>query len=70
MVIAKKFLLNSLGRFLIIESSTIVIIFSFLPPPTLAQSKAFYGKVVGTEFSVIQVKGNDGKVSVFCCVRN
>jgi len=31
----------------------------------LAEPKVFYGKVVGTEFSVIQVRGDDGKVSVF-----
>jgi hypothetical protein len=42
-----------------------LIIFPFLTHPALAEPKAFYGKVVGTEFSVIQVRGDDGKVSVF-----
>jgi len=39
--------------------------FFFLASPTLAQPQVYYGKLVGTEFSVIQVRGNDGKVSVF-----
>ena len=43
----------------------ILIIFPFLTNPALAEAKVFYGKVVGTEFSVIQVRGDDGKVSVF-----
>jgi hypothetical protein len=43
----------------------ILIIFPFLTNPALAEPKVFYGKVVGTEFSVIQVRGDDGKVSVF-----
>jgi hypothetical protein len=43
----------------------ILIIFLLLTNPTLAEAKVFYGKVVGTEFSVIQVRGDDGKVSVF-----
>ena len=43
----------------------ILINFSFLTAPALAEPRVFYGKVVGTEFSVIQVRGDDGKVSVF-----
>jgi len=43
----------------------ILIIFPFLTNPALDEPKVFYGKVVGTEFSVIQVRGDDGKVSVF-----
>jgi len=41
------------------------IIFSFLTTPALAEHGVFDGKVVGTEFSVIQVKGDNGRVSVF-----
>ncbi len=37
----------------------------FFAASAWAEYAAFYGKVVGTEFSVIQVKGDDGKVSVF-----
>jgi len=33
--------------------------------PTLAQPKVHHVAVVGTEFFVIQVRGDDGKVSVF-----
>lgn len=43
----------------------ILINFSFLTTSALADPRVFYGKVVGTEFSVIQVRGDDGKVSVF-----
>jgi hypothetical protein len=43
----------------------ISIIFSLLTTPVLAEHGVFYGKVVGTEFSVIQVKGDNGRVSVF-----
>jgi len=40
---------------------------NFLTFSTLAwaEPKVFYGKVVGTQFSVIQVRGDDSRVSVF-----
>ncbi len=41
------------------------IIFSLITTPALAEHGVFYGKVVGTEFKVIQVRGADGKVSAF-----
>ena len=34
-------------------------------PLNIAEAAVFYGTVVGTEAKVIQVKGKDGKVSVF-----
>ncbi len=47
----------------------IILIFLFVWIIFFAASawaeQAFYGKVVGTEFSVIQVRGDDGKISVF-----
>ncbi len=47
----------------------IILIFLFVWVIFFASSaraeQAFYGKVVGTEFSVIQVRGDDGKISVF-----
>jgi len=43
----------------------ILMIFPFLTNLALAEPRVYYGKVVGTEFSVIQVRGDDGKVSVF-----
>ena len=52
-------------RFLVGGLLAVLIIFLLLTNPALAEAKVFYGKVVGTEFSVIQVRGNDGKVSVF-----
>jgi len=41
------------------------IIFSLLTTPALAEHGVFHGKVVGTEFFAIQVKGDDGRISVF-----
>ena len=52
-------------RFLLIGFFTVLIIFSTMATPVLAIPRVFHGKVVGTEFSVIQVRGNDGKISVF-----
>ena len=43
----------------------VTIFFSLLTTPALAEHGVFHGKVVGTEFTVIQVRGHDGKVSVF-----
>jgi hypothetical protein len=39
------------------------ILFSLLTTPGLAEAKGFHGKVVGTEFNVIQVRGDDGRIS-------
>jgi hypothetical protein len=65
MVAFRRFLLNFVWRFLIIGFFVAPIIFSIMLTPALAQPKVYYGKVVGTEFSVIQVKGDNGRVSVF-----
>ena len=65
MVIFRRFPLHCVGRFLMIGFFTALIIFSITLIPALAEPRVFYGKVVGTEFSVIQVRGDDGKVSVF-----
>jgi hypothetical protein len=32
-----------------------------------ARPSVYYGRVVGIEFSVLQVRGEDGRVSVFWC---
>jgi hypothetical protein len=32
-----------------------------------ASSRVYYGRVVGIEFSLLQVRGEDGRVSVFWC---
>jgi hypothetical protein len=65
MVIFRRFPLNCVCRFQIIGFFAVLIIFSIMLTPALAEPRVFYGKVVGTEFSVIQVRGDDGKVSVF-----
>jgi hypothetical protein len=43
----------------------VLIIFSLRATPALAGHGVFYGKVVGIEFSVIQVRGDNGRISVF-----
>ncbi len=42
-----------------------LMICSFLVNTIEAEPRVYYGKVVGTEFTVIQVKGDDGRISVF-----
>ncbi len=42
-----------------------MMICSFLVNTIEAEPRVSYGKVVGTEFTVIQVKGDDGRISVF-----
>jgi hypothetical protein len=43
-----------------------VIVFLFINSIG-ASPRVYYGHVVGIEFSVIQVRGEDGRVSVFWC---
>ncbi len=45
--------------------AALVIFSSLLGAVAEENPKVFYGKVVGTQFNVIQVKGDDGKISVF-----
>jgi hypothetical protein len=40
----------------------LLIIFSLLTTLALAGPKVFYGRVLGTVFNVIQVRGDDGKI--------
>jgi hypothetical protein len=42
-------------------------IFFLLVNPVGARPNVYYGRVVGIEFSVLQVRGEDGRVSVFWC---
>ena len=65
MVIFRRFPLHCVCKFQMIGLFAVLIIFSIMLTPALAEPRVFYGKVVGTEFSVIQVRGEDGKVSVF-----
>jgi hypothetical protein len=43
----------------------LVVWMTLLTTPALAERKVFHGKVVGTEFNVIQVRGDDGRISWF-----
>jgi hypothetical protein len=44
----------------------LIIIFLFVNSVG-AGPRIYYGQVVGTEFSVLQVRGDDGRISVFWC---
>jgi hypothetical protein len=44
-----------------------LIIFFLLINSVGARQNVYYGQVVGIEFSVLQVRGEDGRVSVFWC---
>jgi hypothetical protein len=52
-------------RLLPIAIFATLIIFSLLATIAEAKSNVYHGKVVGTEGKVIQVRADDGKVSVF-----
>lgn len=52
-------------KIIIVGFFATLIVFSFLVNTTEGQPKIYYGKVVETEFTVIQVKGDDGRISVF-----
>ena len=47
-----------------------LIIFFLLTHSVRADPRTYYGQVVGIEFSVLQVKGENGKISVFWCGYN
>ncbi len=44
-----------------------LIIALFFSNPLEATAGVYYGQVVGIEFSLLQVRGENGKVSVFWC---
>jgi len=52
-------------RMLMIWLFIIWMIFTFVVCDSEAEATVYYGKVVATEGKSIQVKGNDGRVSVF-----
>lgn len=52
-------------RLLMIGLLIIWMIFTFVVCDSEAEPTVYYGKVVATEGKSIQVKGNDGRVSVF-----
>lgn len=45
---------------------SLIVAFLFINPVE-ATAGVYYGRVVGIEFSVLQVKGENGRVSVFWC---
>jgi hypothetical protein len=50
---------------IVVIASFIVVIFSLLLTMEMANAAVFYGVVVGNEVKSIQVRGDDGRVSVF-----
>jgi len=52
-------------RIIIVGFLTTLVIISSLANTIGAEPRVYYGKVAGTEFFVIQVKGDDGRISVF-----
>ncbi len=49
----------------IIVFFAVLAILSLLVSEAESSPKVYYGKVVGTQFNVIQVRGDDGRISVF-----
>lgn len=52
-------------RMLAIGCLIIWMVFTFMVSDSEAKANVYYGNVVATEGKAIQVKGKDGKVSVF-----
>ncbi|HUL29619.1 MAG TPA: hypothetical protein VLZ03_04115 [Thermodesulfobacteriota bacterium] len=54
-------------RILLVGLLVNLMIVFFLINSVGASQRVYYGHVVGIEFSVLQVRGEDGRVSVFWC---
>ncbi len=54
-------------RVLIVGFLVSLILVLLLIDTAGARTRVYYGQVVGIEFSVLQVRDNDGRVSVFWC---
>jgi hypothetical protein len=54
-------------RILLVGFFVNLIIFFLFTNSVGARPNVYYGQVVGIEFSVLQVRGEDGRVSVFWC---
>jgi len=54
-------------RILLVGFFMNLAIFFLLINSVGAKPSVYYGRVVGIEFSVLQVRGEDGRVSVFWC---
>jgi hypothetical protein len=54
-------------RILLVGFLVNLIIFFLFINSVGASPNVYYGRVVGIEFSMLQVRGEDGRVSVFWC---
>jgi len=54
-------------RIILVRFFVNLTIFFLFINPVGARPNVYYGRVVGIEFSVLQVRGEDGRVSVFWC---
>ncbi len=57
-------------KYMVVIASFILMVFSLLLTTEVAHAAVFYGVVVGNEIKSIQVRGDDGRVSVFWIGRN
>jgi len=57
-------------KYMVVIASFILMVFSLLLTIEVAHAAVFYGEVVATEVKSIQVRGDNGKVSVFWLGRN
>jgi len=57
-------------KYMVVIASFILMVFALLLTIEVAHAAVFYGEVVATEVKSIQVRGDNGKVSVFWLGRN
>ena len=57
-------------KYMVAIASFILMVFSLLLTMEVAHAAVFYGEVVANEVKSIQVRGDDGRVSVFWIGRN
>jgi hypothetical protein len=61
------FEMEKIERILLVGLLVNLIFVFLLINSVSAGTRVYYGQVVGIEFSVLQVRGEDGRVSVFWC---
>jgi len=53
------------GKRIVVIGFLILIVFSLLLNVVEAKASVYYGRVIATEGNMLQVRGNNGRVSVF-----
>jgi hypothetical protein len=69
LVVGKEgpFQMEKRKRILLVGFFVNLMVFLFIINSVAAGTRVYYGRVVGIEFSVLQVRGEDGRISVFWC---